>query len=222
MTSIADMVERLIAAGTPAAVAAVVVTEAFAAGAASGKSGGSPVDEAAERRRAYDRDRKQRQRDEKRKSGGSPVEVPRTSATVLTLPTTSIDSEVKEGKKVRARKHPLPPDWTPKPTHFEAAAKLGILRPAVLGKAEDMKIWAGSTGALKVDWDLTFHGFLRRDAEKLAAQGKPNGKSVIAAADALVEHMRQWEKGDGPDMLEDLRGGAGPADVRVLPTGRGG
>jgi len=46
--------------------------------------------------------------------------------------------------------------------------------------------------------------------------------NVIAAADALVDHMKQWEKTDEPDMLEDLRGGTGASDVRVLPAhGRG-
>jgi len=52
---IADLVARLIAAGTPPDVAATVVAEAFAAGVVATAS---PVDAAAERRRAADRDRK--------------------------------------------------------------------------------------------------------------------------------------------------------------------
>jgi hypothetical protein len=56
--------------------------------------------------------------------------------------------------------------------HYAKAAELNIPKAAVDAKAEDMRIWAGSTGALKLDWDLTFHGFLRRDAPKLAVVGK--------------------------------------------------
>lgn len=46
--------------------------------------------------------------------------------------------------------------------------------------------------------------------------------NVIAAADQLVDHMRQWEKPDEPDMLENLRSGTGSADVRLLPAHRSG
>lgn len=86
--------------------------------------------------------------------------------------------DIKEDKKVKARKHPLSADWKPSEVHYEAAAKLSIPKSAVDAKAEDMRIWAGSTGALKLDWDLTFHGFLRRDAPKLAVRGSPTATTI--------------------------------------------
>src|SRR6185503_17782540 len=83
-------------------------------------------------------------------------------------------------------KHPCPQTWAPKDEHYAKAALLNVPRSAVDAKAEDMRIWAGSTGALKVDWDLTFHGFLRRDAPKLA-QAPPAG-----ALPAITPTSRSW------------------------------
>jgi hypothetical protein len=163
MTPIGDMVRTLIAAGASPDVAAVVVAEAYAAGMnAVAVSGGSPVDEVAEKRRAYDRERKRNER----KSGGSPVESGGSPESALTPKKDNL-------KKVSKRK-PIPPDWAPSEVHFQKAAEMNIPRSAVEAKAEDMRIWAGSSGAVKADWDLTFHGFLRRDAPKLSIRGSPS------------------------------------------------
>lgn len=211
MTPIADMVAEMLARGVAADIVVIAVKAAEQAMASTGKSAESPVDEAAEKRRAYDRARKA----EKRKSGGSPVESPRTSEASLSLTSLSKDSEQKkEVKKVRARKHPLPPEFQPDEGHFAAALKLGKPRQYVIDKCEDMRIWAGSSGALKVDWGLTLHGFMRRDA------ANPQKNNVITAADELVDTMRQWETKD--DLLEDLRSGEGASNVRLLSTHRGG
>lgn len=193
---IGDLVSRLIAAGTPPEVAAVVVTEAFAAGFSSA---GNPVESRLEKIRAADRDRKRN----KINSSGIPAESIGILETPLTL--SSLQQEEnskKEGKKVRARKIPIPAEWQPSEVHFEAAAKLGVSREAVLNKAEDMRIWAGSNGSLKKDWDLTFHGFLRRDAQKYSSQS--NGKSHAAAAPTrlseaiskLRQHVGEAERGE--------------------------
>lgn len=152
MTIVSELVSRLIVSGVAPEVAASVVAEAFAAGVSTGL----PRNSAHENRKAYDRERKRSQRN----STGIPPESTGHADKALTLK--------KDIKRVRATKHPCPPDWKPKDAHYEAAAKLHIPRSAVDAKAEDLRIWAGSTGALKVDWDLTFHGFLRRDAPKMA------------------------------------------------------
>lgn len=172
---IGDLVTRLIDAGCPPEVAAVAIAEAFAEGA---KSGGSPVDKTADRRRAYDRKRKAEERAASAKSGGSPVESGGSPETPLTLTSSTQKDSIEEEKKVRARKAKsaeLPVDWQPTESHFAKAAELGVSREAVLSKAEDMRLWARSTGARKVDWDATFHGFIRRDADKLRASS--NGKT---------------------------------------------
>lgn len=169
---IADLVATLIAAGTPPDVAATVVAQAFAEGVSVHRT---PVDTAAEKRRAYDRERKKKERE----SGGSPVESGGSPEKALTLK--------KDNKRVRAAKHPCPPDWMPNDEHYRKAAELNISRAAVDAKAVDMRLWAGSTGALKVDWDLTFHGFLRRDAAKIAS-----APPIVHTAHTITPASPSW------------------------------
>lgn len=218
---IGDLVSRLIAAGTPPEVAAVVVAEAYAAGmSVCRQSAEHPVDTATENRRAYDRERQRKIRELRRASADNPP----TPQTPLTLSSSQQEQTIeKEGKKVRAQKRKsaeLSPTWQPSEVHFETAAKMKISRDAVLGKAEDMRIWAGSTGAMKVDWDLTFHGFLRRDASKLSSQhGKSNGQSsVLAAADRLIDRIREFDA-PAPGEQRRLCSGEGALAVRAIPEG---
>lgn len=219
-TPIADMVAEMLACGIAADIIVMAVKAAEQAASLRGNSGGIPVDAAAEKRRAYDRDRKRA----KVNSGGIPVETPRNSdpALNLTSPSQKTDQE-KEVKKVRARKHPLPPEWQPSEVHFEAASKLKIPRGGVLEKAEDMRLWAAANGTLKLNWDATFHGFLRRDASKFSANGKQNGQSVVAAADRLLEDVRALSRPAPPELellQPGVRGGEGAVDVRLLSQGR--
>jgi len=223
MTPIADMVADMMARGLPADVIVLAVKTAEQAMALNRNSGGIPVDETAERRRAYDRERKRSQK----LSGGIPVETPRNSEPALTLTSSSSEQEdnsIKEvSKKVRARKKPsaeIPPDWKPSEVHFEAAEKLGWpSREAVFDKADDMRIWAGSTGALKRDWDLTFHGFLRRDAPKLRANGShhaPRPGSKEDTRERTVNALRRLDPHPRAD--DDRSGESSSAPVsRLLP-----
>lgn len=198
-TPIADMVARLIAAGTPPEVAAEVVAEAFALGTVRRQSADHPVDVATENRRAYDRERQRKVRELRRQSADNPP----MSQPALSVSSPSKDSEQpKEVKKVKARKHPLSQDWQPNDGHFEAAVKLGKPRQFVLDKAEDMRLWHKSSGELKADWDATLHGFMRRDASKYSNNGKQNGqdKSVLAAFDRLEQSLAG---GDDHALRED-------------------
>jgi hypothetical protein len=166
MTPIGDMVRTLIAAGASPDVAAVVVAEAYAAGVAQGTLSADKVDISADRRRAKDRERKR----EIRRHSAESADIPQMSASALTLKKDIV-------KKVSKRR-PLSADWAPSEVHFQKAAEMNIPRSAVEAKAEDMRIWAGSSGAVKADWDLTFHGFLRRDAPKLAIRGSPSVSTI--------------------------------------------
>jgi hypothetical protein len=122
-----------------------------------------------------------------------------------------LKKDIKKEKKVRATKQRLSPDWKPSEGHYEAAAKLNIPRSAVDDKAEDLRIWAGSTGATKVDWDLTFHGFLRRDVVKLAVA--PPLKSVdlpgfyCAFGSPQLEAWTDYEHKTGKRKPRDKHGG---------------
>jgi hypothetical protein len=88
----------------------------------------------------------------------------------LPTPVSALTPKKDNLKKV-SKRHPLPPEWKPSEVHFLKAAELNIPRAAVEAKAEDMRLWALGKGELKADWDATFHGFLRRDAPKLAVRG---------------------------------------------------
>lgn len=172
-TPIANMVGEMIARGVPAEVIILAIRTAERAGRSTGIPQNS-ADVSAERRRARDRERKRLSAEFRRNS----AEIPQNSNSPLIL--TSLDSKKEEKKesisKTRSTKFrgiPLPADWHPNPKHLEAATKLGFTEKAVLDKAEDMRIWAGSGGKLKVDWDLTFHGFLRRDAAQRPPPVKP-------------------------------------------------
>jgi hypothetical protein len=160
MTPIADMVASLLEQG---ATPEIIVLAVRGAELSARNSGGIPVDAAAEKRRAWDRERK-------KKSGGIPVESGG-------IPESALTPKKDNNKKVSKRK-PIPPEWKPSEVHFQKAAEMNIPRSAVEAKAEDMRIWAGSSGAVKADWDLTFHGFLRRDAPKLAIRGSPSVSTI--------------------------------------------
>jgi len=211
--SVADLVSRLIAAGTPPEVAAMVVTEAFALGSVCGHSADIPrtfADEQAERRRASDRERKR----SVRRIPQNSADIPRTSEKVLTL-TSLTNTNSKKEKKVRAAKAALSADWTPSDSHFEAAAKLGISRKAVEWKAEDLRLWALSSGELKLNWDATFHGFLRRDADKLRKFGATDEKlTVVEAARRNIEGNISF--GPKPSLFPSTAGGS---PLRVLSAG---
>ena len=133
------------------------------------KSTSLSADESADRRRARDRERQRIKREEARKSADNP-QIPQTSADGALI--LKEDNNKKE-KKV-SRRHPCPQTFQPDESDFEYGEKLGHHRESVEAKAEDMRVWAGSTGALKINWHLTLRGFLRRDAPKQPL--KPNGQ----------------------------------------------
>lgn len=199
MADISGMVERLVEAGCNPAVAACVVAEVFTAGVLSADFRGQKVDETAERRRAKDRDRKRLLRGNPQTSaeiGGIPKEA-------LTVLPTSKNPEVKQ-EKVRKRKQPLSAEFRPKESHFEAAAKLSRDRQYVLDKFEDMRLWATANGIVKIDWDATLHGFLRRDAKNNEqANGKHQGKPNV------VDIAKRWAEGFESETGDGIEGHSG-------------
>jgi hypothetical protein len=185
LSDVGAMVGKLIAAGCAPDVAAAVVAEVFTAGVLSAPVRGQSVDETTEKRRERDRIRQALKRAEAKKSADNPP----TSAESADCPTEALSLKIikKEDKKERARKHPCPADWQPKERHFAWAEKENIPRSAVLSKAEDMRLWAQSTGEQKKDWDATLEVWLRRDAPKLRVV-KPTVSGVqIKAGD------RSWD-----------------------------
>jgi hypothetical protein len=180
MTPIADMVASLLEQG---ATPEIIVLAVRGAELSARNSGGIPVDAAAEKRRAWDRERK-------RNSGGIPPDSTGIPQKALILK----KDNNKKDKKVRAAKHPLPPEFQPTEDHFAYGAKRGYSRDGVLDKFEDMRIWAGSSGAVKTDWGLTLLGFLRRDTPKKSQSPRAGPMLTITPADrswnAWKSHFR--------------------------------
>jgi hypothetical protein len=203
-----------VADGIPMGAILLAVRTTEIAVAAAGKSGGSPVDITAEKRRAYDRDRKA----EKRKSGGSPVESPVDNESALSFLGSNKNS--KEEKKERAgrdRGRKLPVDWKPTEKHFEEGGRLGFSRAAVLSENEDMRLWARSNEhraiARKANWDLTFSAWLRRNRPKgTAAPPTPDAPAYLTpppGAQSLDEIRATYGKSNGQNIGETVRGDAG-------------
>lgn len=187
MTQVGEIVARLIAAGTPPEVAAVAVCEAFQMGVATGNSTGIPVDEMAEKRRAWDRERKRT----KKVSGGFPVESGGSPENALTSLSLNSNTEVKkERKKERGEK--IPPEWRPSDSHFLDGAELGFSRADVEGFAEDMRLWARANEhrqiARKSNWDLAFSAWIRRAARDRKQRGPPKKSGFL---DIAIEIDRQ-------------------------------
>jgi hypothetical protein len=172
MTPIADMIEKMVAEGVPMHVILLAVKTAEMT-AACGKSGGIPVDKTAEKRRAYDRERKA----EMRNSGGIPPDIPPDSQSASSLKKVKEEDDRKRsgGNSERRRVgRQLPDEWRPSEGHYAEGAAMHHGRDQVDAKADEMRLWARANGhravARKADWDATFLGWMRRD------WGKPNGK----------------------------------------------
>jgi hypothetical protein len=103
-------------------------------------------------------------------------------------PRTDIEEDIEEdrekevGAKAPSRAHQIPKDWVPTENHFSQADKLGFGARQVRDMAEDMRLWAGAKGAVKVNWDLAFSGWMRRQNSPQNGHASPprNGAGLKA------------------------------------------
>jgi hypothetical protein len=198
MTPIADMVQEMIARGVPADLIVMAVR------AAESCRVESPVDKTAEKRRAYDRARKAKQR----LSTGNPPEIPPDGENALSLTSSQEIQKEKEGKKERKRGETIPPDWAPSEAHFLAGRKLGYSDEQILEQAEDMRLWAQSNAhrpvARKSDWDLTFHGWLRRNRRAKSEQNRRDGGNSAPSSGSLLGAIEEMRAGLAADKNADV------------------
>lgn len=200
------------------------------------KSGGNRVDETAERRRKWDRERKAAERAAEREARGNSTGQNADAPSYLSsLPSSSLSSEFpEEGKEERGDARArgakngtcLSDTWKPNDGHLAEALRLGMDRAWMLAQADDMRLWANANRnraiARKADWDMTFTVWMRRNAK--TGPPRVNGHHVAPAprpgsredraertANALAELRRQAgfdtdEQGRSGPARDDLAG----------------
>jgi hypothetical protein len=183
----------------------------------------SPVDTAAEKRRAYDRERKRLER----LSGGSPVDIPVDGDSAISfLGTKEVSKEEKKERAKSGRGEKLPPDAKPTADHYEQGLALGFGRDWVDHQFEDMRIWARTNEhravARKSDWNLTFTGWLRRVAKDAKGRSNGNGTSdnrANPAAGRATAREAQHVATMGGAALRFLQDGKSAGAGRGIPDG---
>jgi hypothetical protein len=177
---IADLVAKLIAAGTAPDVAAVVVTEAFVAGISAAPTRDVTRDERDENRREQARVRQQRRREKVTRDMRDKPEivietknldvrdVTRDEKAPLSLENNKQETKKERGaSKAASRGQRLPDDWAPSvPDQVVADELIGTERRRdELAKFRDhWKQQPGSKG-VKLDWDAAWRNWIRRSAE---------------------------------------------------------
>lgn len=211
MSIIATAVKHLMAAGVTgdALIAAIADMEANMP---------TPVDAVAEKRRAYDRERKRNER----MSGGNPVDSADKAETTpfpappnennLTPPT-----HTPVYKTPRARR--LPVDWIPAPLPSQlldqvSAWKAGLLE-SELAKFRDWAASAPDKTGMKKDWDAAWRNWLRRKNEEGPKNGNAGQSDGMGRTErAAIQALR--DLGHAPSETCTSQGGGG-----TLPATRG-
>lgn len=184
MSDIGSMVAELIAAGCSPDVAASVVAKAYVAGVGSAEFRGIPVDEKAEKRRAYDRDRKRKDAEIRRNSTES------TGIPILPLSTSNSSINKKESKRGTR----LPSEWKVAETDRDFARQLGWPDEQIDRESENFRdYWIARPGAggLKLDWPATWRKWIR------------SSKSSPSARPTTVHQQRQLESKEALDALRN-------------------
>lgn len=187
-TPIADMVARMLSTGIPpdAIVLAVATAEQCAK---------QPIDPMAEKRRKWDRERKQKQRVH-RNSADPPLSI---------LP--PLDSKNEESTTLRARA--IDVRWKPTQDNIAFAAAHGLTPTEIESEADRFRDhWLG-TGKARKDWDATWRNWIRSPYRKRngASPDDPlerrNGESLGALGRRLYAAARDREIAAGIDPPHD-------------------
>lgn len=205
MSAIADLVSYLLSTGIPPDVTARIVDLAQQHAQESAEfhrtSTGIPVDTAAERRRAYDRERKRNSRKSAYKELPPPTDSQSTKEEIVSRRVPSVGARI-------------PPDWFPSQNdlNFAETAIGGARTTSELSKFKDY--WQARAGpnARKADWSATWRNWIRKAAEGLKVNGK---RTIMEACDDLLDRVRAFDE----PAPSDLRDGTGQAIIGLIPKG---
>jgi hypothetical protein len=214
MTPIADMVSELLSAGIPhdAIVLAIATAERAAA---AGRSTGLSPDTAAEKRRAYDRERKARQRHSTGLSTGLP---PDTETPLILTPSPHTQRGEKKVRGHRKQVADIPPDWKPPERAHEIARELDVRISDIEPRFRD---YLASSGRRYADYDAGFCNFVRNTPKFNGGgngQGRPQATgNVIAATDRILERVRAFD--EHPPSQGGIFDRTGAPPLRAIPKG---
>lgn len=191
MIDVGDMVAELIEAGCTPQVAAAVVARAFVAGANSTGIPRNPVDSVAEKRRAYDRERK-------RNSTGIPPES--TGIPVLHREKNIRKSSMQNSERP-SRGSRIAADWSPSAEDRQTAKDEGFSESEIDREALRFRdYWTAKAGAggVKLDWQATWRNWVRNSAEKLGKTPSRPTTPGAATDDGKVEvtdpeQLQAWD-----------------------------
>lgn len=190
------------------------------------------VDSTIEKRRAWDRNYRRKQRESTR----HPPDIHPTSddSTSLSLEVEE-DIQVKEVRK-KARGAKLPPDWIPKQSHYDEAKRRGRDGAWVDDKAQDMRIWCVSNSnraiTTKSDWDATFMAWIRKEPNGNAAShnrtNTPAGRAttretqlVTAVGNGALRYLEESRAARSGGQVQGSPNLAGGNDFGGQPEGDG-
>lgn len=212
MSAIGDLAALLLSTGIPPETMKAVVDLAQAHGVEQVEihrnSTGIPPETAADKRRAYDRDRKRKEAEAKKAA------LILTSS--LTVSKRNSEEEVKKERRTREKKRlgPLPENWQPPDIAYPLAIECGTTVPHVDAVFRD---YLKSSGKLYADHDAAFCNFVRNQNK---FNGNRNGKNdgrrtVHDAAKDLLAKIRSFDA-EPPGGICD---GAGKPPLRLLSSG---
>lgn len=228
MSDIGAMVAELIEAGCAPDAAARVVAEAFIAGVSSADVRGIPVDEVAEKRRAYDRERKRRSRGIPPESTGHP-----RNSESASLSKEESKKEIKEEREGKTRARPrtrLPELWQLDEQDTSYATERGFYDDRLRQMASAFANHHRANGTTMADWhaawrkwtdnEIKFHGGRNGNGSSNLRTNPPAGQpqtrdaAVIAGMGRALERRRAARAADDAGRQELREAGcAGPASA---------
>lgn len=211
MTPIADMVEQMLSGGIPPEMIVLAVRAAEMAVQQNARAS-LPVDAAAARRRAWDRDRKRK--------NSTGISTGKENASLIEDNNTqTINSGKEESKKEqkysstgippefhrrKKRAGPIPNDWKPPDRAYSLAAKLGLSVDDIEPRFRD---YLASSGKLYADYDAGFCNFIRNTPKFNGANGRgPPVRQQQPSFQDIAEEIRSKFNAPTPTTNQPLEG----------------